>query len=174
MALIKKKNTKRKKKVNKKTLPLSASHLILYIVLIVYLIVVFFGIIVITYCAFNYPEFLSELLISFFGFSGVMGSIGIGFYEYKAKSENEAMLSSRKYEKRLELAMDIFDKISQGTLSPEGISLAKILISDSDTNIYTADQGYSSIIEHQTYCVPTIDDTMVTMDDQIEEQIINE
>lgn len=148
-------NMNKNKNKDKKGLPITASHLVLYISLIAYFLIIIFGIIIITYCAFLYPEYLTEMLISLFSFTGVIGSVSIGFYEYKAKSENEALLSSRKYEKRLELAMDIFNKISKGELSPEGISLAKVLISDSDTNIITNDFGGTSVIEHQTYKVPS-------------------
>lgn len=130
-------------------LPMSASHLMLYISLGVFLGIAIFGVLVTIHFIFAAPEYVLELTIALFGYAGVIGGTAMGFYSNKAKAEYEISFSFRKYAERLNLATRICDMISDGKLSAESINLAKALISDSDTSIYTGPGGMA--VEEQKY-----------------------
>lgn len=128
---------------NKKTkkLPLSASHLMLYIVLGAYLSVVVFGIVMVwNLLGHEYIDFAVQVLIGLFSFVGVCGSVSISFYSWKAKAENEAASTNRKYEERLKMAKQICDDLKERTVDKQSVLLLRALIIDTD---HSCCQGHS-------------------------------
>lgn len=124
---------------NKKTkkLPLSASHLMLYIVLSAYLSVVIFGILIArNLLAHEYIDSAVQVLIGLFSFVGVCGSVSISFYSWKAKSENEVASANRKYEERLRMAKQICDDLKEQTVDRQSVFLLRTLISDTDNTYF--------------------------------------
>lgn len=120
---------------NKKTkkLPLSASHLMLYIVLGAYLSVVVFGIVMVrNLLVYEYIDSAVQVLIGLFSFVGVCGSVSISFYSWKAKAENEVASANRKYEERLRMAKQICDDLKERAVDRQSVFLLRTLISDTD------------------------------------------
>lgn len=128
-----------------KKLPLSASHLMLYIVLGAYLSVVVFGILTEqNLLAQEYIDSAVQVLIGLFSFVGVCGSVSISFYSWKAKAENEVASANRKYEERLRMAKQICDDLKDHSVDRQSVFLLRALISDTDNNCY---QSHSETIE---------------------------
>lgn len=118
-----------------KKLPLSASHLMLYIVLGAYLSVVAFGILMArNLLVHEYIDSAVQVLIGLFSFVGVCGSVSISFYSWKAKAENEVASANRKYEERLRMAKQICDDLKERTVDRQSVFLLRTLISDTDNN----------------------------------------
>lgn len=118
-----------------KKFPLSASHLMLYIVLGAYLSVVVFGILAVrNLLSQDYIDSAVQVLIGLFSFVGVCGSVSISFYSWKAKAENEIASANRKYEERLRMAKQICDDLKEHTVNRQSIFLLRTLISDTDNN----------------------------------------
>lgn len=118
-----------------KKLPLSASHLMLYIVLGAYLSVVVFGILVAqNLLTQEYIDSAVQVLIGLFSFVGVCGSVSISFYAWKAKAENEVASANRKYEERLRMAKQICDDLKDHSVDRQSVFLLRTLISDTDNN----------------------------------------
>ena len=116
-----------------KKLPLSASHLMLYIVLGAYLSVVVFGILMArNLLTQEHIDSAVQVLIGLFSFVGVCGTVSISFYSWKAKSENEAASANRKYEERLRMAKQICDDLKDHTVDRQSVLLLRTLISDTD------------------------------------------
>lgn len=143
------------KKNKTKKLPLSASHLILYIVLLVYFAVVGCGVYWITLC-FNLQLFDigAQLIIALFSLTGICGSVGIGFYSEKAKAENTKRADEEKYNKRLQLSLEICDYLRNNEITIESVNVLKAMISDSETTISTG--GGVTVVEETKYTVPQI------------------
>lgn len=129
-----------KKKVNKKTdeqkkSAITASHLMLYIILGVYIIVALSGLILIGLCISNQQyEYIAQVFISEISMVSGCSGVAVGFYANKAKRENELQISNAKYKMRLDLAKEIYN--SNGvTLDDKSIQLLRMIISDKDIQI---------------------------------------
>ena len=146
-----------KKQSNNKTLlPFSASHLILYVVLILYFAVTAFGINWVCYCfELGLYEIAAQIIIALFSFTGICGSISIGFYSDKAKAENTKRADEEKYNKRLQLSLEICDYLRNNEITVESVNVLKTMISDSDVTITSTGDNFS-VMEETKYTVPQI------------------
>lgn len=135
----------------KNKLPLSASHLTLYIILLVYIATAIFGMIIAYNFIIEYPDYTVQIIIGLFSFVGVCGTSTIAFYCNKAKAENEMSSANRKYEMRLNLAMQVVKEINAGKLSADGITLAKALISDNETSVLSTGYGGVTVVDEQKF-----------------------
>ena len=141
---------------NKTLLPFSASHLILYVVLILYLTVTIFGINWVGYCfELGLYDTAAQIIIALFSFTGICGSISIGFYSDKAKAENTKRADEEKYNKRLQLSLEICDYLRNNEITVESVNVLKTMISDSDVTITSTGDNFS-VIEETKYTVPQI------------------
>lgn len=143
-------------RVTKKKLPLSASHLILYVVLIVYFAVAAMGAMWTWHCFNNeLYEIGAQLAIALFSFTGICGSAAIGFYSNKAKAENTSRAEELKYDKRLQLSLEICKYLDNHEVTVESVNVLKSMISDSDITI-TAPTDNLAVVEQTKYTVPQI------------------
>ena len=141
---------------NKTLLPFSASHLILYVVLILYFTVTIFGINWVNYCfELDLYDTAAQIIIALFSFTGICGSISIGFYSDKAKAENTKKADEEKYNKRLQLSLEICDYLRNNEITVESVNVLKTMISDSDVTITSTGDNFS-VMEETKYTVPQI------------------
>lgn len=128
---------------------LTASHLMLFIILFIYIVIVVFGILFAATCLID-KDYSSgtQVLIALFSYSGVCGSSTIIVYTNKASKENEIKIANNKYKMKVELAKDIFKNISNNSLDDKSIILMKIL-SDNSDNLESTVQNVVNPIEHQ-------------------------
>lgn len=131
----------------------TTSHHIVYTVLIMYVSVTIWGAILTTILAFKNPDVAVQLLIPYFSFVAAFGAV-IPFYLNKAKVENDRKLSMAKDTFRLDMAKEIHELTNTNKVSPESISLTKILISDTDTEVNIGGLGEPSVIDSTTYTAP--------------------
>lgn len=138
---------------------LTASHLLLYIVLVIYVMVAVTGIVFIKKCVGieNY-ECASSVYIALCTFCGTCSSISVGFYCNKAKKENEIQIANAKYKMRFELAEKIF-KAKGNTLDKESVELLRRLMSDEDISESRDDntQSYAQQTGGYNPYVPTFE-----------------
>ena len=112
----------------------TTSHHIVYTFLVMYVFVTIWGAVLITVLIFKNPGVAEQLLIPYFSFVAAFGAV-IPFYLNKAKDENGRKILMAKDNFRLDLAIKIFELMNAKKVSTESISLTKILISDSDTEV---------------------------------------
>lgn len=145
-----------RRKVNRRKLPFSASHLVLYVALIVFFVVAFCGIHWVNHC-FNLQLYdtAAQVIIALFSFVGICGSISIGFYSDKAKAENTKRADEEKYNKRLQLSLKICDYLRTNEITLESVNVLKTMISDSDVTITSTGDNFS-VMEETKYATPQI------------------
>lgn len=128
-----KKKTNKKPDEQKKS-AITASHLMLYIILGVYITVALAGIVFIGMCiGTSYYESGAQALIGLFSFSGICGSSVTIAYTTKATKENEIKIANDKYRMRLEIAKEIFKEYGN-TLDDKSVDLLRKLMSDDGIN----------------------------------------
>lgn len=145
-----------KKQENKRGLPFSASHLVLYVALIIFFVVAVFGICWVNQCFdLQLYDTAAQVIIALFSFVGICGSISIGFYSDKAKAENTKRADEEKYNKRLQLSLEICDYLRNNEITVESVNVLKTMISDSDVTITSTGDNFS-VMEETKYTVPQI------------------
>lgn len=126
----------------------SWSHSILAVVVFIYLVVNALAISCIIHCFANgLCDYAVQIIIALFTFDGTISAIGVSFYEWKAKNENQAKINGSKYDKRLALAMKICEYLKDDKLDVQSVALLKDIISDGTTSIVTTGIGGGTIIE---------------------------
>ena len=132
-----------KKKINKKPdeqkkSAITASHLMLYIILGIYIIVSLMCIIFMGVCIVSdkYEGVAQTLVIPTVSLVGTCSCTVVGFYTSKASKENEIKLSNDKYRMRLELAKEIFKEYGN-SLDDKSVDLLQKLMSDKDVSELT-------------------------------------
>lgn len=140
-------------KKTKYKLPMSASHLTLYVILSVYIVTAIVGIIIAWLLMNSDTEYTTRILIGLFSFVGVCGSVTVGFYSHKAQAENELSAKERTITKRLDLVKQIFDLKAKGKIDDNSVALALALLTDSDTTITTNGFGGITNIENTDFLV---------------------
>lgn len=131
----------------------SWSHSILVVVVFIYLVVNILAIGCIAYCFANeLYDYAVQIIIALFTFDGTISAIGVSFYEWKAKNENQAKINGAKYDKRLSLAMKICEYLKDDRLDVQSVALLKDIISDGQTSVSVMGNGM----------VTTVDDTKYT------------
>ena len=146
-------NKKLEDKYKKSThkLPMSASHLGLYVSLLIYTIVALTGIIVTIYFMIFYQQYVGQIIIGLFSFCTICGSTCFGFYYFKAKKEYELNSNERKLEGYINASVDITEKFTQGKVDDKGVQWCNTLRQDNSTTIQTNGFGGSTIIDSTNY-----------------------
>ena len=123
----------------------SWSHLLLAIIGLAYLVIVGFAISIIVHCfSIELYEYGVQVLLGLFTFTGAISGIGISFYEWKAKNENQAKVNNSRNEKRLNLAMKICEYLKDGKIDTQSVIILKDIISDGQTSVSV--NGYNGTV----------------------------
>ena len=147
----------------------SWSHSILVVVVFIYLVVNILAIGCIAYCFANeLYDYAVQIIIALFTFDGTISAIGVSFYEWKAKNENQAKINGAKYDKRLSLAMKICEYLKDDRLDVQSVALLKDIISDGQTSVSVMGNGMVTTVDDTKYSssLPkyTVDDILNEMD----------
>ena len=147
----------------------SWSHSILVVVVFIYLVVNILAIGCIAYCFANeLYDYAVQIIIALFTFDGTISAIGVSFYEWKAKNENQAKINSAKYDKRLNLAMKICEYLKDDRLDVQSVALLKDIISDGQTSVSVMGNGMVTTVDDTKYSssLPkyTVDDILNEID----------
>ena len=130
----------------------SWSHSILVVVVFIYLVVNILAIGCITYCFANeLYDYAVQIIIALFTFDGTISAIGVSFYEWKAKNENQAKINGAKYDKRLSLAMKICEYLKDDRLDVQSVALLKDIISDGQTSVSVVGNGMVTTVDDTKY-----------------------
>lgn len=145
------------------------SHSILVVVVFIYLVVNILAIGCIAYCFANeLYDYAVQIIIALFTFDGTISAIGVSFYEWKAKNENQAKINGAKYDKRLSLAMKICEYLKDDRLDVQSVALLKDIISDGQTSVSVMGNGMVTTVDDTKYSSPppkyTVDDILNEMD----------
>ena len=147
----------------------SWSHSILVVVVFIYLVVNILAIGCIAYCFANeLYDYAVQIIIALFTFDGTISAIGVSFYEWKAKNENQAKINGTKYDKRLSLAMKICEYLKDDRLDVQSVALLKDIISDGQTSVSVMGNGMVTTVDDTKYSssLPkyTVDDILNEID----------
>ena len=130
----------------------SWSHSILVVVVFIYLVVNVLAIGCIVYCFANeLYDYAVQIIIALFTFDGTISAIGVSFYEWKAKNENQAKINGAKYDKRLSLAMKICEYLKDDRLDVQSVALLKDIISDGQTSVSVVGNGMVTTVDDTKY-----------------------
>ena len=130
----------------------SWSHSILVVVVFIYLVVNILAIGCIAYCFANeLYDYAVQIIIALFTFDGTISAIGVSFYEWKAKNENQAKINGAKYDKRLSLAMKICEYLKDDRLDVQSVALLKDIISDGQTSVSVMGNGMVTTVDDTKY-----------------------
>ena len=130
----------------------SWSHSILVVVVFIYLVVNVLAIGCIAYCFANeLYDYAVQIIIALFTFDGTISAIGVSFYEWKAKNENQAKINGAKYDKRLSLAMKICEYLKDDRLDVQSVALLKDIISDGQTSVSVMGNGMVTTVDDTKY-----------------------
>ncbi len=131
--MAKKKSAKKPDEPKKSTI--TASHLMLYIVLGIYIVVSLMCVIFMGVCIASdrYEGVAQTLVIPTVSLVGTCSCTVVGFYTSKASKENEIKLSNDKYRMRLEIAKEIFAEYGT-SLDDKSVDLLRKLMSDEGIN----------------------------------------
>ena len=130
----------------------SWSHSILVVVVFIYLVVNILAIGCIAYCFANeLYDYAVQIIIALFTFDGTISAIGVSFYEWKAKNENQAKINGAKYDKRLSLAMKICEYLKDDRLDVQSVALLKDIISDGQTSVSVVGNGMVTTVDDTKY-----------------------
>lgn len=130
----------------------SWSHSILVVVVFIYLVVNILAIGCIAYCfASELYDYAVQIIIALFTFDGTISAIGVSFYEWKAKNENQAKINGAKYDKRLSLAMKICEYLKDDRLDVQSVALLKDIISDGQTSVSVMGNGMVTTVDDTKY-----------------------
>lgn len=132
---------KKKPQDNTNHKKITASHLMLYVILLIYICVVFSGLVFLKYCLDNADRQTAFQVYSVLASTTtVCGTATIGFYVFKAKKENEIQMSNGKYRMRLELAKEIYREFKGQTLDANAMQFMRTLISDDNVHFENNDE----------------------------------
>ena len=147
----------------------SWSHSVLLVVVFIYVIINILAIGCIVHCFANeLYDYAVQIIIALFTFDGTISAIGVSFYEWKAKNENQAKINSAKYDKRLNLAMKICEYLKDDRLDVQSVALLKDIISDGQTSVSVMGNGMVTTVDDTKYSssLPkyTVDDILNEID----------
>ena len=127
-----------KQKNNNKNKRLTASHIMLYVALVIYIAVIVSGIVLLRQCAAeDNMEAAKYIYTAIASASTVCGSAVVGFYAAKATRENVLQISNGKYRMRLDLAKEIYKEFKGKSLDEQALQLMRVLISDENVQADT-------------------------------------
>lgn len=132
----------------------TASHLMLYVILVIYVCTVFAGFVFLKDCI-DRGDSASAISVyaTLAGLTTICGTTTIGFYVSKAKKENEIQMSDNKYRMRLELAKDIYREFKGKSLDEKSLQFMRTLISDDSIHF---DDSSEATISSNTFSVGNI------------------
>lgn len=147
----------------------SWSHSVLLVVVFIYIIVNILAIGCIVICFANeLYDYAVQIIIALFSFDGAISVIGVSFYEWKSKNENQAKINGAKYDKRLSLAMKICEYLKDDRLDVQSVALLKDIISDGQTSVSVMGNGMVTTVDDTKYSssLPkyTVDDILNEID----------
>ena len=147
----------------------SWSHSVLLVVVFIYVIINILAIGCIVYCFANeLYDYAVQIIIALFSFDGAISVIGVSFYEWKSKNENQAKINGAKYDKRLSLAMKICEYLKDDRLDVQSVALLKDIISDGQTSVSVMGNGMVTTVDDTKYSssLPkyTVDDILNEID----------
>ena len=147
----------------------SWSHSVLLVVVFIYVIINILAIGCIVYCFANeLYDYAVQIIIALFSFDGAISVIGVSWYEWKAKNENQAKINGAKYDKRLSLAMKICEYLKDDRLDVQSVALLKDIISDGQTSVSVMGNGMVTTVDDTKYSssLPkyTVDDILNEID----------
>ena len=135
------------KKKKRFALPFSASHLMLYVVLMVYIGVAICGVWAIIHLINGeFLDYAIQIIIGLFSYVGATASIAVSFYSWKAKAENEIAAQNRKYDGRFELAKEVYTDLHSGRIDKDSVVLLRAIIGGTD-NLEFEDTATDSVDE---------------------------
>ena len=130
----------------------SWSHSVLLVVVFIYVIINILAIGCIVYRFTNeLYDYAVQIIIALFTFDGTISAIGVSFYEWKAKNENQAKINGAKYDKRLSLAMKICEYLKDDRLDVQSVALLKDIISDGQTSVSVMGNGMVTTVDDTKY-----------------------
>ena len=130
----------------------SWSHSVLLVVVFIYVIINILAIGCIVYCFANeLYDYAVQIIIALFSFDGAISVIGVSFYEWKSKNENQAKINGAKYDKRLSLAMKICEYLKDDRLDVQSVALLKDIISDGQTSVSVMGNGMVTTVDDTKY-----------------------
>lgn len=130
----------------------SWSHSVLLVVVFIYVIINILAIGCIVYCFANeLYDYAVQIIIALFSFDGAISVIGVSFYEWKSKNENQAKINGAKYDKRLSLAMKICEYLKDDRLDVQSVALLKDIISDGQTSVSVVGNGMVTTVDDTKY-----------------------
>ena len=130
----------------------SWSHSVLLVVVFIYVIINILAIGCIVHCFVNeLYDYAVQIIIALFTFDGTISAIGVSFYEWKAKNENQAKINGAKYDKRLSLAMKICEYLKDDRLDVQSVALLKDIISDGQTSVSVMGNGMVTTVDDTKY-----------------------
>lgn len=130
----------------------SWSHSVLLVVVFIYVIINILAIGCIVYCFANeLYDYAVQIIIALFSFDGAISVIGVSWYEWKAKNENQAKINGAKYDKRLSLAMKICEYLKDDRLDVQSVALLKDIISDGQTSVSVMGSGMVTTVDDTKY-----------------------
>ena len=147
----------------------SWSHSVLLVVVFIYVIINILAIGCIVHCFANeLYDYAVQIIIALFSFDGAISVIGVSFYEWKSKNENQAKINGAKYDKRLSLAMKICEYLKDDRLDVQSVALLKDIISDGQTSVSVMGNGMVTTVDDTKYSssLPkyTVDDILNEID----------
>ena len=130
----------------------SWSHSVLLVVVFIYVIINILAIGCIVHCFVNeLYDYAVQIIIALFSFDGAISVIGVSFYEWKSKNENQAKINGAKYDKRLSLAMKICEYLKDDRLDVQSVTLLKDIISDGQTSVSVMGNGMVTTVDDTKY-----------------------
>ena len=130
----------------------SWSHSVLLVVVFIYVIINILAIGCIVHCFANeLYDYAVQIIIALFSFDGAISVIGVSFYEWKSKNENQAKINGAKYDKRLSLAMKICEYLKDDRLDVQSVALLKDIISDGQTSVSVMGNGMVTTVDDTKY-----------------------
>lgn len=111
--------------------PLTASHKMLFTILIIYVLIAALGIFSVYKCIEDkYYEGATTIIIALFSYAAICGSSTIVVYARKAEKENVLEIIFSKYKLKIKLAKQIYKDIAEGHIDKKSVDLFKSLMEE--------------------------------------------
>lgn len=145
---------------------ITASHLMLYVILLIYVCTVFAGLAFLKVCIDNNDRTTAFQVYSVLASTTtVCGTATIGFYVFKAKKENEIQMSNGKYRMRLDLAKEIYKEFKGQTLDANAMQFMRTLISDDNVHFESDSESSDGNLQVPNFNVYDITKSITDNDD---------
>ena len=144
----------RKKSQKKKFHIPSASHIMLFCILLMYMLVIICCLTFIHKCIQSERvDSAVQMVYALCSYSTVCGSSTIVVYANKASKENNIKIANDRYRMKIELAKEIYKSINNNTLDDKSIALIAMLIEEDKSDNLT---NFINNIQNSMPTIPTI------------------